>query len=288
MHDMYGLPKGTLSNPVLLDIRHCTELGPTKQSQNGYFIWFACVDCGKTSWTPLRKIKHHKVIRCCSCTRRLIVSNPEHRAGMRVRGRLLWDNPEFRAKQAAINADPNRVELRRKNTTRMWSNPDYREKQRLAFTPEDRIKQGEATSRGQTPEIRKRMSQTHKAMWEDPDYKTKTLIKLHLANQTKPTQPEITIMSILNDLYPGKWEYVGSGKKIVGCKNPDFWNGDHKIIEHFGDYWHNPVKFPNRMTDAVLVQYYAQLGYKCLIIWEHDIKKHIELVRSRIKEFADE
>ena len=47
---------------------------------------------------------------------------------------------------------------------------------------------------------------------------------------------------------------------------PDFLstNGQRKVIEVFGDYWHKGED-PQGRIDA-----FAKLGFKCLVIWEHE------------------
>jgi hypothetical protein len=67
---------------------------------------------------------------------------------------------------------------------------------------------------------------------------------------------------------------------IIGSKCPDFWNGDHKVIELFGDFWHrehNPEDWIN---------YYKKWGYNCLVIWEHELKD-INSVKLKVKQFEE-
>jgi G:T-mismatch repair DNA endonuclease (very short patch repair protein) len=52
------------------------------------------------------------------------------------------------------------------------------------------------------------------------------------------------------------------------AKNPDFVvrpYRERKVIEVFGDYWHQIEEEPD------LIARYAEAGYRCLIIWEHEI-----------------
>lgn len=120
----------------------------------------------------------------------------------------------------------------------------------------------------------KRMSEMTSKRWQNPEFRDKCVKATMAALKLRPTKPEKILTSELG-LF---WRYVGDGQLIIGSKCPDFWNGDHKIIELFGDFWHrdhNPQDW---------VDYYAKWGYKCLVIWEHELK-NIKKVREKIKQF---
>lgn len=56
--------------------------------------------------------------------------------------------------------------------------------------------------------------------------------------------------------------------------NPDFVNvnGQKKILEVFGDYWHN---LEGRVEkDKKKIKIYKKYGYDCLVIWEHELKNN--------------
>ena len=65
------------------------------------------------------------------------------------------------------------------------------------------------------------------------------------------------------------FKYVGDGKIFLNRFCPDFINKkSKKIIELYGDYWHNK-------TDAILrdkrrIKTYKKHGYDTLVIWEHE------------------
>lgn len=65
-------------------------------------------------------------------------------------------------------------------------------------------------------------------------------------------------------------------------KMPDFvsTNGEKKIIEIFGDYWHSPDQVPER------INLFKQYGYTTLILWGHELRSYAdsELVK-RINNF---
>lgn len=87
------------------------------------------------------------------------------------------------------------------------------------------------------------------------------------------------------------WQFVGDGKLIIGGKCPDFWNGNDKLIEIFGCYFHScPVHFlnkgatPNNSDEKI--QLFLDFGYKTLIVWEHDIRENLNITINNIKEFV--
>ena len=87
---------------------------------------------------------------------------------------------------------------------------------------------------------------------------------------------------------PNKWQYVGDWKLVIGGLNPDFWNGDHKLIEMFGDWWHSPKRAIRwTATELGKVMHFNAYGYKTLIIWEHELKQP-ELVIKKITQFVGE
>ena len=70
------------------------------------------------------------------------------------------------------------------------------------------------------------------------------------------------------------YRFVGDGAIIIEGRNPDFinCNGQKKIIEFFGEYWH-------KLDDeGVKRKIYARYGYTMLGIWGKDIKNEKKLL----------
>jgi predicted DNA-binding protein YlxM (UPF0122 family) len=101
--------------------------------------------------------------------------------------------------------------------------------------------------------------------------------------QIKPNKPETTVLTILQNIAPDEWKFVGDGQLYIGCKNPDFANvnGEKQLIEVYGDYWHRGQDPTERIT------HFKQYGYDTLVIWENELnrKKKLPTVVKRIKEF---
>ena len=75
-------------------------------------------------------------------------------------------------------------------------------------------------------------------------------------------------------------KYTGNGVVVISGLCPDFTNcnGQKKVIEMFGDYWHKGQNPQDRIDK------FESFGFGCLVIWESEIKDE-ELVKIRIREF---
>ncbi len=90
----------------------------------------------------------------------------------------------------------------------------------------------------------------------------------------KKNKSETFLEFILKKNVPKEYKYVGNGRFFIEKYNPDFINinGQKKIIELFGDYWHNKPGIKEK--DARKMKVYKNYGYDCLVIWEKDLKKN--------------
>lgn len=111
------------------------------------------------------------------------------------------------------------------------------------------------------------------------------------ARNIKPTKPERQLETILNKHFP-QYKYNGDGRLGVtlGGLTPDFVNIDGKkdLIEVFGDYYHSPEVTGGdwRRSELGKVMVYNSLGWRCLVIWQHDLKELTEeQVVNKIKSF---
>ncbi len=112
--------------------------------------------------------------------------------------------------------------------------------------------------------------------------------KILRAVHKTPNLLEAKAMSLIrdNDL---PFKYVGSGEIIIGGKCPDFIHlNDRKIIEVFGDYWHDPVKRDVRPSSTYegTMEHYEKHGYECLILWEKEFKSS-EAVLIKMNAFTE-
>ena len=117
-----------------------------------------------------------------------------------------------------------------------------------------------------------------KERWSDPEKKARIISKTMKSNNIKPNTKEILLQNILDEIFPLTWEFIGDGKLFIGGKCPDFWNGDHKLIELYGDYWHKGEEI------QVRIKFFEDLGYNTLVIWESELEDKGTLI-SKLKEF---
>lgn len=97
-----------------------------------------------------------------------------------------------------------------------------------------------------------------------------------------PNKQETYLTELLEILYPKEWKYVGTGELIIAGKNPDFVNinGQKKIIELFGNYWHEKKEEKERP------KVFEKYGYKTLIIWSSELDSKKKLL-NKIHSFYD-
>ena len=127
--------------------------------------------------------------------------------------------------------------------------------------------------RRSSPETRRKLSEVRKAQWQDPDY----VAKLIKAMGIRPNKLESKLIQIFEKHLPD-FKYNGGfdlGISLGGLI-PDFVNanGKKQVIEVFGNYWHSPqvIGDDERRTEAGKIAIYNSLGYKCLVLWEDDLK----------------
>ncbi|MDD5169791.1 MAG: hypothetical protein PHN75_13295 [Syntrophales bacterium] len=125
-------------------------------------------------------------------------------------------------------------------------------------------------------ETRVRLSEARKANFRDPEY----LKRFYKSMNISPNKPEKKILSLLENLYPGEWKYTGDFSFAINGKCPDFTNcnGQKKVIELYGDYWHRGQN-PQDRIDA-----FKPFGFDTLVIWERELK-NMESVKNKIQEF---
>lgn len=131
-----------------------------------------------------------------------------------------------------------------------------------------------------------------KKMWDKPDYRKKVTNSLieswknkesreqhvracHRGCKRGINKPEKCLQIILDKHFPNEFKYNGNcelGVVLGGCV-PDFVNvnGKKQVIEVFGDYWHDRSNMDWKQTEFGRKTAYSQLGYKCVIIWEHEL-----------------
>ncbi len=147
---------------------------------------------------------------------------------------------------------------------------------RLSVETRKRIGENNVGMRGQyhSFETRQKMREAARALWQNPDWARKT----SLARGCRPNRAELRLGAIIGSLGFG---YVGDGQLIIGGKCPDFWNGYHKLVELYGDYWHRGDDPQERVT------WLRRYGYDCVVVWEHELADPEEIKR-RVQVFCEQ
>ena len=126
------------------------------------------------------------------------------------------------------------------------------------------------------------MKKAAKNRWESEEY----IQKLRKAMNLKPNIGEKKLIRLIRD-NKLPYKYTGDFNFWVGGKNPDFvnCNGQKKIIELFGEWWHfNKKNIPWKQTEFGTKAIYSQYGFKTLIIWDSELKD-LTRVLNKIKVF---
>lgn len=146
----------------------------------------------------------------------------------------------------------------------------------------------EAKGKKHTLESRRKMSEAQRKLWQDPIYKETKLKAMSTGLRKAPNRPEKKLRNILNHLFPGEYKFVGDGQIWIGGKNPDFMNvnGQKKLIEMFGDFWHGNYKDRTKhQGKRDRIKHFAKYEFKTLIIWERNLKDRKKL-KEKLLEFC--
>ena len=188
-----------------------------------------------------------------------------------------YQKARWKDKNSVLNSDKYRKK-QSKSLKQKWKNPKYLKKMKF------RDKNCKNKGKVRTKKMIEHYSNIHKKLWKDPNstynskkYKLelkKRVKEMMKAQHKKPNKPEKKVIEIIekNKL---PFNYTGNGKIwFKGYNtlfNPDFLskNSNH-IIEVDGDYWHNLPKVKEK--DKRRRKTYISLGYKLLVIWEHELE----------------
>jgi hypothetical protein len=179
----------------------------------------------------------------------------------------------------------NNKEIRKRNSKRqkeIWSDPEAKRKQsellkQIFSDPAIRTKMSIAKVNAcKDPKVIDEMSKRMLKVWGNPEFVRKQI----KARNVRQNKQEKRLENILEELFPGEWKFVGDGEVIIAGKCPDFVNinGQKKIIELFGDYWHEGSNPQDR------IDVFKPFGYDTLVIWEKELVDTKQLA-ERITEF---
>jgi len=141
------------------------------------------------------------------------------------------------------------------------------------------------TGKHHSEKAKRKIGKSRRKLWQNPEYREKQLKAIFAGYDLRPTKPERRLRNRLNHLFPNEYKYVGDGTFWIGCKNPDFINinGQKKVIEMFGNYWHSKkvTGVSIKKHENCRVRHFAKYGFRTLIVWECELRREN---RERLKE----
>lgn len=149
------------------------------------------------------------------------------------------------------------------------------------FTKEHKMKISKSESGKEVSrKTRKIISKNQKRNFKNPEF----LEAYKKARKVKPNKKEKILIELFK-IHNFPYQYVGNFKFWIDGRNPDFLNinGQKKVIELFGDYWH---KLEGRETPKQRIRHFNKFGFDCLIIWERELAKSEE-VMEKIRRFEE-
>lgn len=127
-----------------------------------------------------------------------------------------------------------------------------------------------------------KIAEKKRQLWSNPEFKARVISKVRMAVSQRPNKPEAKLLAIINEVCPNQYKYTGNGLMVVNGLCPDFTNcdGQKKVVEMFGDYWHRNENVQDRIDK------FAEFGFDCLVIWENEVNHSVRYnVKERVKSF---
>jgi hypothetical protein len=135
---------------------------------------------------------------------------------------------------------------------------------------------------------------------QNKEYAREHLEKMHSKNGINGLEKRF------QELYPFFY-FAGDGKfwrylpRLGQSKCPDFmWKVDQldsgvsfgnvtHIIELFGDYWHSEKITGKSKEEHVkeIIEAWEEIGFKCLVLWEHEVHKGRQILDEKISNFLE-
>jgi G:T-mismatch repair DNA endonuclease (very short patch repair protein) len=218
-----------------------------------------CKDCGKEIWW--------ESIRCRSCARKYqYTTRPETNPFFGLKKEL---NPNYKGGwkhfciDCGIKIDFNSIRCRHHARIEQYKNPENHP----------------MNNKHHTKSSLKKISKTMKKLWNKSGNRDRFIKAQRRGMQIYPNKPEKILIKLLTKISKD-YKYTGNGSLIIDGFNPDFVNinGQKKIIEFYGTYWHKRPEVISR--DIRRIKSYHKYGYKILIIWEQELKNINKLLRK--------
>lgn len=227
---------------------------------------FLCKDCGK-------KVSYHS-IRCSKChyIYKRGKHGTNHKHGKCLIKSYCQDCNKLLSRLAFYFGYRRCLSCARKF---LWTTKEHREK--IINKNSNLNKSIAMKKRWKTSNYRELMSK----IMNSSEYKVKLMNGIKLVSQIKPNKPEKQLQLLLQYLFKHIYKFVGDFSLYIKGFNPDFVDvKNKKIIELYGDYWHNRPDYKERDKRRLIA--YKELGYKTLIVWQHELENINKLAKKLI------
>jgi len=264
---------------------YCSRKCFSSHYRKGQFV--ICAICGKQFWMENWQLKISKKYYCSrECWRKRDMSEISKKisntlSGRKIKGKFIkcsycgktiWKANCFIKKH---NFCSNKCKCNFRKTDEETNKKIAKSNKGKKRTKEMREAQAKRLKGIPCPAHSKRMTKK----WRDNNYVQKQMY----ARNVMPNKTELFLDKFLGNLLPSEYKFVGDGQFILAGKCPDFVNinGQKKIVELYGDYWHKNDNPQDR------INLFKQFGYETLVIWEHELKE-LDSLTAKISNFNSE
>ncbi len=307
--------------PIIGEIQTGKELG---RSNDGHrFVYSTCKDCGVEKWFDLRYYKE-KPLRCYLCSHRTeqmkakiskikkggvsAFKGRTHTLAARMqsslshKGHIVTGEQKLKLSQsvkAYYKLHPeiwdklHKSNIGRRHTPEQNVKNSLRRKEQIV-TEEQKIKISQSLKEYYKlhPEQREIIHKRNYGRRHTPEELDRTVRGIIKASHMRPNKCETGLGELINRV-TSDYKYNGGGELgvVLGGRIPDFFNinGEKQVINFNGCHWHScPVCFPEKYVENNSrnnIQPYIDLGYKVLVIWEHELLDERNVL-NKIKDFC--
>ena len=111
-----------------------------------------------------------------------------------------------------------------------------------------------------------------KKLWEDKNYKEKTVKSILKGLMNRPTSLEEEFIEIIKK-HNLPYKYVGDGSFFIDCKNPDFINiNGKKICIEVANTYHHSKDYPKER-----IKHFKKYGWKCFVFRTNTLDERVVL-----------
>lgn len=186
-----------------------------------------------------------------------------HKAKISANSKLMWQNPESRAKLLSEK----RFTAISEGNKRRWQDPEYREKQRVSSTI-----------------VSLKNSESMKEFWSNPINREQRIRSILLGSTRRPTSYEQSIIEVIQ-AHSLPLRYTGDGTAVINGIIPDFIADDlFGVVEIFYSFW--KIKNHGSVENYIEKRIKKLPNYSWLFLNEEDIAEGT--IANKVVEFIEQ